>query len=280
MSLFRDGRQRRRAVRVGAAACAGVAAVGAFLATQATAQDMKNVMVYTDQSTGCVWVGDLVDSSTGNYISTGHTAGWQSSGIQVMPSATVTVKTYSADCATVKSQGDYSSRHIEEFIEPSDLNNVWLNTTSAPTGTLTVTDSAQQPGTQQFIMFSNRSGRVPDVCFSVWYAYYAGDVNKSQRVVAHNSVPPNGTTPNHGTAAPPDEHTCVRVGADAHHVFRPQLPGDVNPKGSWVHVSVNPSGTAFTHTVDFDLDGTSSLCIRETSSGTVHQATDKPCTPN
>ncbi|MBV9024764.1 MAG: hypothetical protein JO362_13475 [Streptomycetaceae bacterium] len=248
-----------------AAVCAGLAVAGALFASQASAQPgTKNVVVYTDQSVGCVWVGTGKPTAK-TYISTGYTAGWRGTGIQAAVGATVTAKTYTTDCAAVQGLSSFASKQVNFYNAPSNLQNLWLNTDSASTGTVRVSVSSLLPQSNNFVMFSNRSGFAPYACLSAWYTYdYVPP--RSQYVPPLTVI----DTPE----SPPDLHECKRLGGGGHHVFwLPQSPRGFDK----IRLMVSPTGTVFGKKY-FDLALDRSSCFRETSSGSVHEATDKPCT--
>jgi hypothetical protein len=263
----RPNNQRRgRIVKAVVAACVAVAASGAYFVSQASADSgtqqleaqlgSKSVMLYTDAKVSCAWVGT---GGAGKYISTRNVANWRPTGVQATVGATVTVKTYTTDCATVQnpSGGDYASAHLMVLNAPSNLANLWVNVDSPPPGTVDVSSSSMTPSSSNFVMFSNRSGLDPYVCLSAWYAWSQEE--------ATDSNPAN------------DIHSCKRLGPDEHHVFwLHNWPAGSIPH---VHLSVDPSGSALGRR-DFDPDPNSASCYRETSSGSVHQVTNQPCTSN
>jgi hypothetical protein len=267
-SLFSGRRRRSRVVRASAAACAGIAAAVAFFATQATAQPTKNVMVYTDQTVGCVWVGD---GPARTYIPTGYTAGWRSTGIQAAVNTTVTAKTYLASCEAVKRGGVYGAKNIAVNNAPTNLHDLWLNTDSAPTGNFRVSHKRNLPDSGKFVMFSNRSGFAPYVCLSAW-ADWDHRWSPSKPYI----LGPNNTA----TPAPPaDVHQCKRLLADQHALFHLKTwPGGHTPLVQLSVATSGTTGTSFSKHADFQPDPYGNSCYRETLGGSVHQVTNQPCT--
>jgi hypothetical protein len=261
-----NSRRRGRIVKAAVAAGVAVAASGAYFVSQASADSgtqqleaqlgSKQVMLYTDSKVSCAWVGT---GGVGKYISTGNVAAWRPTGVQVTVGATATVKTYTADCGTVQNPdgGDYASTHLMVLNMPSNLANFWVNVDSPPSGTVDVSSSSMSPSSSNFVMFSNRSGLDPFVCLSAWYAW--------AQEKSTDSNPAN------------DIHSCKRLGPDKHVVFwLHNWPTGSIPH---VHLSVNTTGiNPKGMNRDFDPDPNSASCYRETSSGSVHQVTNQPCT--
>src|SRR2546423_2708900 len=134
LSLPKD-RRRRRVVKAAAAATAGIAAVGAFFAVQASADptdtSFKIPQVYADSTVGCAWVGDATRNNYG-WIPTGYKPGWYNGGLKVPVMDTVTIKTYATDCATVQQDlSDYeSSKTVYATNTPNNLRYLWIDTSA------------------------------------------------------------------------------------------------------------------------------------------------------
>jgi hypothetical protein len=119
----------------------------------------------------------------------------------------------------------------------------------------------------QFVMFSNRSGYAPYVCISTW--------DWGSYVAPHREVRPPLTVIKYPESSP-SYHKCKRLGGGGKHVF--WLPQSSHGFDK-IRLMVAPMGTVF-FKKHFDLPVNRSSCFRETNSGSVHEATDKPCTSN
>jgi hypothetical protein len=262
LSLPKD-RRRRRVVKAAAAATAGIAAVGAFFAVQANADQpdasFKTPQVYTDSTVGCAWVGDATRNLYG-WIPTGYKPGWYNGGIHVPVMDTMTVKTYATDCTTLQQDtSDYqSSKTVYAINTPSSLKYLWIDTSAHNSSTdRDIPIPSNQSAPNNFVLVSNRSGLVPLVCITWWNDYK--DDNTA-----------------------PDHHKCTRVAAGKKVTWQlPVWPRSTatyhpNPK---VRLTVGPSGSSIGR-IGFDPDPNRGNCYRETSSGSVHQVTDQACTEN
>jgi hypothetical protein len=137
----------------------------------------------------------------------------------------------------------------------------------AAAGALFASQASADSTSGQFVMFSNRSGFAPYVCVSAW--------DWGSYVAPHREVRPPRFVINYPESSP-SFHECKRLGGGGKHVF--WLPQSSNGFGP-IRLMVSPTGTVWGKKY-FDLAVNRSSCFRETSGGSVHEATDKPCTPN